>query len=501
MPSWPGTTRAGELLWATHIGSAGDDDPASITTTADAIYVSLVTQPFDDDWPTAHLVRLQSDGDVDWTKRFDHDPSFRALATGLPDGGVALATRPIRGDGETDLDRPAELRRLSSDGTQVWLRSIGGCCGFMSSSWGYAEAISSDQAGIVVSGVRGDGAAGAKITFVRRYAFDGTTAWDSEIASTGGDVTTGRLATNSSTTWVAGVSGTPITGAPNAFPDPNPFVRRIAGDGSTVWTKPVAVGDIEPDCASFLVSGSIPYDIPTDRQSRAHLSRLSADGSQRWRWELPGSVQTRVDLGGVAGAGSRAYLLIDETTDTISTRRLVAVDGLPTRTDCDTVAPTSTKPGRAFLKGKGLTNGAILTRITWTGTDTTSRVARYELGQQTNGGAWTTVSTTLTKNLTDRSLASEATYRFRVRAVDQAGNIGAWTYGDTFRVSRFSEGNSRITYSGTWSTSNSTVFWGGQAKASNKAGARASITFTGRSAAWVSSMGPTRGKADVWSTA
>jgi hypothetical protein len=163
----------------------------------------------------------------------------------------------------------------------------------------------------------------------------------------------------------------------------------------------------------------------------------------------------------------------------------------------DTVAPTAGKPGRAFLKAKPLTNGTILTRINWTGADATSGVARYELGQQTNGGAWTTVSTTLTKNLTDRSLTTEASHRFRVRAVDKAGNVGAWTYGDTFRVSRFSETNSRITYSGTWSTSKSSVFWGGQARASSKAGSRATLTFTGRSAAWIGSMGPTRGKAEV----
>jgi len=172
----------------------------------------------------------------------------------------------------------------------------------------------------------------------------------------------------------------------------------------------------------------------------------------------------------------------------------------PVKTDTivlDTVAPTVTAPRRGLVAGTALANGAITTRIPWSGSDLGSGIARYELAQQTDGGAWTTVSTTLTSPTATRSLSTERTYRFRVRAVDRASNVGAWTYGDTFRVSRFSEGNSRITYSGTWSTSRSSAFWGGVARASSQAGARASITFTGRTIAWIASMGPTRGKADV----
>jgi hypothetical protein len=82
--------------------------------------------------------------------------------------------------------------------------------------------------------------------------------------------------------------------------------------------------------------------------------------------------------------------------------------------------------------------------------------------------------------------------------VDKAGNVGAWATGATFRVSRFSEINTRVTYTGTWALSKSTAFWGGQVKAATKLDARASFRFTGRSVAWVTSTGPTRGKAEVF---
>jgi hypothetical protein len=164
----------------------------------------------------------------------------------------------------------------------------------------------------------------------------------------------------------------------------------------------------------------------------------------------------------------------------------------------DTTAPKATKPGRSFPNGKAMLNGTIPTRINWSGSDAGSGIARFELHQQRDGGAWATVSTNLTKTLTDRSLATESTYRFRVRAVDKSGNVGAWVYGDTFRVSRFSEFNSRISYRGSWHTSSYPVFWGGAAKASSTAGSRATLTFTGRAVAWIASKGPTRGKADVY---
>jgi hypothetical protein len=42
------------------------------------------------------------------------------------------------------------------------------------------------------------------------------------------------------------------------------------------------------------------------------------------------------------------------------------------------------------------------------------------------------------------------------------------------------------------------LWWGGTLRASTKAGATATYRFTGRSAAWVSDTGPTRGKAQVY---
>ena len=163
----------------------------------------------------------------------------------------------------------------------------------------------------------------------------------------------------------------------------------------------------------------------------------------------------------------------------------------------DTVAPSTTAPRRGFAAGSSIANGAIALRVPWSGSDATSGIAHYELEQRTDGGGWTSISTALTVASDTVPLVTEHQYAFRVRAIDVAGNIGAWQTGDTFRVSRYSEGNARISYAGRWTTARSSAYWGGVAKRAVTSGARASLTFTGRSIAWVTRTGPDRGRAEV----
>jgi hypothetical protein len=164
----------------------------------------------------------------------------------------------------------------------------------------------------------------------------------------------------------------------------------------------------------------------------------------------------------------------------------------------DTVAPTVTAPRRGLVAGTAISSGRITLRVPWSGTDATSGIARYDFAQSTDGGPWTTISTTLTSPTIDRSLTPLHSYRFGVRAIDKAGNVGPWAIGSTFRLSRYSEFNSAIRYSGSWSTVSSAAYWGGAAKRSGTAGARATLTFTGRTVAWVARTGPNRGLATVY---
>jgi hypothetical protein len=166
--------------------------------------------------------------------------------------------------------------------------------------------------------------------------------------------------------------------------------------------------------------------------------------------------------------------------------------------ETDTTPPTTTAPTWRLVNGSAISAGRTTVRLGWTGSDATSGIHHYELAQSTDGGGWASVSTGLTGTSLDRALGHGHTYRFRVRAVDTASNVGSWMTGPTFRLTHYGESSASVKYSGTWSTSTSSVYWGGKAKASSQAGAKASLTFTGRSVELVSRKGPARGKAQIY---
>jgi hypothetical protein len=166
--------------------------------------------------------------------------------------------------------------------------------------------------------------------------------------------------------------------------------------------------------------------------------------------------------------------------------------------ELDRGLPASTPPSNAVTTSSTATGGAAPVAIAWSGTDDRSGVDHYEIARSTDGGAYLAVTSSAVAPSIKQVLASGHAYRFRVRPIDAAGNVGLWTYGSTFRLTGVSQSSSAVRYAGTWATSTSTTWWGGTARSSSKAGSTASYTFTGRSIAWVGLKGLGRGKANVY---
>ena len=97
-----------------------------------------------------------------------------------------------------------------------------------------------------------------------------------------------------------------------------------------------------------------------------------------------------------------------------------------------------------------------------------------------------------------RLLAPQHKYTFRARATDFATNGSGWALGPTINIKCLQESSSRIRYSGSWTKVKNSSYWGGTAKKSSKAGASATLTFTGRAFAWVARTGQDRGQALVY---
>lgn len=163
----------------------------------------------------------------------------------------------------------------------------------------------------------------------------------------------------------------------------------------------------------------------------------------------------------------------------------------------DDVAPTV---GAPTVKGKtnAVISSTIPSTISWAGGDSQSGIDHYQLQQRTDGGSWSTVSSTLTGRSATRNLSRGRTYEFRVRGYDRSGHVSSWKQGLPIKLSRYQEGSSRIVYSGTWKSSTSSSASGGKTKYSKSAAGKARITFTGQSFAWVAPRSSSRGRADVW---
>jgi hypothetical protein len=140
---------------------------------------------------------------------------------------------------------------------------------------------------------------------------------------------------------------------------------------------------------------------------------------------------------------------------------------------------------------------SVPVKLSWTGSDAASGIARYDLEQSTSGGAFTAVSPSpgASKSLT-RSLAPGGDYAFRVRAVDRAGNVGPWMVGRTFPLDLLQE--SSVTFGGTWTSESLGSASGGAVTYTTSLDATATLDFLGRRVAWVAPTGPTRGSVEVY---
>jgi beta-propeller uncharacterized protein DUF5122 len=251
---------------------------------------------------------------------------------------------------------------------------------------------------------------------------------------------------------------------------------------------------------AFGSSGILAFDAATFD----YLPYLSVRTFPGWGSNAIYDVAARpagASVAGLATAATSSSLVFGGLIPTWKTHTASNVLELGTGAlNSDHAAPTVSAVKNRPRTGGAFVGGAAPWTVTWTGKDTGgSGVARYELAQSRNGGTWTVVNVNLHSITAAVALGTGSTYRFRVRAVDRAGNVGSWVYGSTFKLKAVSQSSTSVHYRGTWVTStSSTAWWGGTAKSSSTKGSTASFTFTGRSIAWVGLKAANRGKAYVY---
>lgn len=168
----------------------------------------------------------------------------------------------------------------------------------------------------------------------------------------------------------------------------------------------------------------------------------------------------------------------------------------------DATAPKATTPKPALRTGLSLegtsTSQRLLMSIGWTGTDAGSGIASYDVQRSYDGGTYLTIASATTATSTNWTMTPGHTYRFRVRARDKAGNVGAWTTAYTWSAALTQNSSSSVTYAGAWATASGASSSGGSVRASTAAGATASLAFSGRAIGLVSTLCASCGAVQVW---
>jgi hypothetical protein len=163
----------------------------------------------------------------------------------------------------------------------------------------------------------------------------------------------------------------------------------------------------------------------------------------------------------------------------------------------DTVAPKiSTAPTVALKNKVGPVGSTVPVTVSWAGKDTSSGVNHYTLYESKNGGSFSSLGSVSGKSETV-NLAPASTYKFEVTATDNAGNMSAAKAGNAYTLTLLQENASAITYSSGWTRQAVSGANGGDVDYATVAGKTATLSFSGKSVAWMTTEGSNRGSASV----
>ncbi len=268
------------------------------------------------------------------------------------------------------------------------------------------------------------------------------------------------------------------------------FRAEVDGTNPRITSSNLPIAQVLPSTYTPIVGQPLTY-------TRYLIAGAKAGADNRWTaWQGKGDFPNQWNQQG----GSTFTFTPWETGDILVSWQRFSGDWLYAMFDPPVRYPDryrpNTTPPVAKLDG-GTLGTTVPVVLSWTGSDRGWGIDRYQIDRSVDGGAWTRVTSQKAKTLAQR-LATGHRYRYRVRAIDKAGNRGDWDAGPAFRPRMIGDASPDVRYSASWRSVPDSTAAGGSLHESGVAGATARYAFTGRSFAWVAERGPTHGKAKVY---
>lgn len=353
---------------------------------------------------------------------------------------------------------------------------------------------------------------GDRLTLLARYSE--TVTWSAQLKNAAGDVVQSMGATGhqANLNWDLKVARETVPDGEYTWnlhaTDAAGNVAEDASGPFTITTQPTpdtGVLSFIPTTPAMVKSGTVTYALkfaaPVTGLAAGDLTRIgtapgcvvgapvgsgadytiSITGCQTGTVALYLNSRTVSDAAlalGPAGTINAAKVTIDSTGPKVTTPKVYLRVGVP-------------------LEGTS-TSQRLLADLQWSGTDSGSGIASYDVDRSYDGGSFARIVNATTVPKLSFVMNQGHSYRFRVRARDKAGNVGAWVYTSTWRGSLLQNSSTSLAYAGSWGTSSNAAHSGGSVRSATAAGASVSYAFSGRAIAWVTTLRPDAGLVQVW---
>jgi hypothetical protein len=170
---------------------------------------------------------------------------------------------------------------------------------------------------------------------------------------------------------------------------------------------------------------------PWDHLNDAHITWYEAGEIIAWNMASPieAAAATAVSQWMHSTQGHREQIL---SADHNYAGAGVAMDGSRSIWTVVFIQGPDRTPPRASLTKVSSARGSRSIALAWSGTDPllvarTAGLASYDLARRKPGGTWKLVRSGTIRTSLDQAAGRGSRYQFRVRARDQAGNVGAWS--------------------------------------------------------------------------